>query len=327
MDTMNYIKKQVTRALELNKKLVGLEDVITHIERAEYMLEMGDKDNDKHFYTDVIYRTNHAYEGILKEAYFALTNNEDKKITPNNIEKYLLDNKVLKERVIKLLENYRQEWRNTSTHDYRLFFNSGEAFSAILSVTSFVHILLNQINDNLYYLSEIERIEPLVTDIKKNFHVNYNSLNFIEKVKYLLKNYDGNLYKNPEDNKLSLLTESEFLNGIIAYINLLDIEMNIESEPIINRDSRLSPDLIISNKNDDKVIVELKVLKKMRNIDNYDDYINQLLLYLTNSNIKQGILFLLPRNINPDTVLEELTKAVHVGSEEYTIHIIFQKVN
>ena len=37
-------------------------------------------ENDENFFTDVIYRTNHAFEGILKEAYQILANkNADKK--------------------------------------------------------------------------------------------------------------------------------------------------------------------------------------------------------------------------------------------------------
>lgn len=325
MDTIKYLKNQVKTALSLNKTLVGLEDVLTHIERGEYMLDIGNKDEDERFYTDVIYRTNHAYEGILKEAYSVLKKDDDGSRSPNNIETYLLNNNILNERVIKLLENYRREWRNTSTHDYHLFFNSGEAFSAILSVTSFIHILLNQIIDKLFYLSEKERIAPLIDKIKKTFNEDYNELDFVGKVGILLKSYENNSHKIVSDVRNFRSIEREFINGILAHINYLDPTLDVELEPTIESNKSLRPDMIISNKNGEKVLIELKLLNGIVSNSQYRNFENQLLSYLTYSNIKNGILFLI--NLDKQLILDDVTKTFEVGKEKIIIHSIYGKLN
>lgn len=326
MDTLEYIKEQITKAVSVNKDLVGLEDVLTHIERAELMLKIGRTNDDDHYCTDVIYRTNHAYEGILKEAYYVLAEKPANHITPNNIEKYLLEERILNERVIKLLENYRREWRNTSTHDYRLFFNSGEAFLSILSVTSFVHLLLTQILDKLFYDFEMARISPFIESIKNKFNKDYDSQSFVHKVKMLLMSYDGNLHKDETDNALSFLTEREFLQGITAHINSIDNSLTVLTEPIFENERSLRPDLIIQNDKGESVIVELKIYKKWRKSTLNQSDINQMITYLTKTKINNGFLVLLPRSISSETELIDNIKAVNVGTESINIHIIQERI-
>lgn len=323
MDTMKLIKEQVDKALSINKDLVGLEDVITHIERAEHLLNSGLASDDKHYFTDVIYRTNHAYEGVLKEAYFVLSDKKDQNITPNNIEKYLLTNKILNERVVNLLENYRKEWRNTSTHDYRLFFNSGEAFLAILSVTSFVHLLLTQTLDKLFYNKEIERVSSYIEEIKNRFNEDYSSQNLVNKIKLLLRSYDGNLHK--KGSFISFLTEREFIQGITAHINSIDSSLNVLVEPSLPQDKNLRPDMIIENDKHERVLVELKVYKKLRHPERSE--INQIVTYLTKAQIKDGILLSIPRSIDSKTELEDSIETFNVGSETINVHVITEKQN
>ena len=43
-------------------------------------------------FNDVVYRTNQAFEGALKEAYVVLTGEAAGRKTPNDIEKYLETN-------------------------------------------------------------------------------------------------------------------------------------------------------------------------------------------------------------------------------------------
>ena len=325
MDTLEYIKGQISKAVSVNKDLVGLEDVLTHIERAEVMLKIGRTNDDDHYCTDVIYRTNHAYEGILKEAYYVLAEKSADHVTPNNIEKYLLEEKILNKRVVKLLENYRREWRNTSTHDYRLFFNSGEAFLAILSVTAFVHLLLTQILDKLFYNSEMARISPFIESIKNKFNKDYDSQSFVQKVKMLLMSYDGNLHKDENDNTLSFLTEREFLQGITAHINSIDNSLEVLTEPIFENELSLRPDMIIQNNEGDSVLVELKIYKKLRKSTVSQSDINQMITYLTKIKINEGFLVLLPRNISSETELICNIKNVDVGKETINIHVIRER--
>lgn len=79
MDITYQINKKINQIFKI-KENIGLQSVVTHIEIAEKYLSKGIDENDENFFTDVIYRTNHAFEGILKEAYQILANkNADKK--------------------------------------------------------------------------------------------------------------------------------------------------------------------------------------------------------------------------------------------------------
>ncbi len=139
MNIFERIQKQIKKITE-SESSIFIDSVSLHLERAEHYYKLGE--NDSYYYNDVIYRTNQAYEGALKEAYKVLAekSNEDViKQTPYKIEKYFEENGIFKERVLELFKNYRNEWRNKSTHDYKLFFfENNEAFIAITSISSFV---------------------------------------------------------------------------------------------------------------------------------------------------------------------------------------------
>jgi uncharacterized protein (DUF927 family) len=86
-------------------------------------LRMEKKEDDYRLFTDAIHRLNQAYEGSLKEAYQMLTGNKPDKMSPHEIEQSFQKDLILKERVLTFFENYRRDWRNTSTHDYKLCFS------------------------------------------------------------------------------------------------------------------------------------------------------------------------------------------------------------
>ena len=138
MDLLKLIKDKCDYFSD-TENFQGLESVISHIEIAERHLEMG-KMGDDYFFTDVIYRTNQAFEGSLKEAHGIFTGNKLKNVTPFKIEQYLEQNNLLKDRVLSLFTNYRTEWRNKSTHDYELYFTEQEAFLAIINICAFFNI-------------------------------------------------------------------------------------------------------------------------------------------------------------------------------------------
>ena len=133
----------------------GVSSVVSHIEIAERHYENG-KSGDDYLFNDVIYRSNQAFEGALKEAYRIIADKNPNKITPHKIEKYFEENDVLKERVLQLFTNYRTEWRNKSTHDYKLYFSEQEAFLAIVNISAFINILLEQMVEKQAYNKESE---------------------------------------------------------------------------------------------------------------------------------------------------------------------------
>ena len=100
MDLVKLIKDKI-KVFSQTEHFAGMESVISHIEIAERHLDQGKKGDD-YLFNDVIYRTNQAFEGSLKEAYNVLANKSSDGKSPNEIEKYLESNNLLKERVLSL---------------------------------------------------------------------------------------------------------------------------------------------------------------------------------------------------------------------------------
>ncbi len=143
MNILNLIQ-QKAKAYNSDSNGEGLDAVLSHFSRAADLLSEGQEKNENQYFNDVIYRTNQAYEGILKEAYRSLSGQEAGRMRLYDIENYFKDERILSGRVLDLFENYRRQWRNPSTHDYRLLFSDNEAFLAIVSVIAFAHALLDK---------------------------------------------------------------------------------------------------------------------------------------------------------------------------------------
>lgn len=280
MDILKKIKGQVQLILK-DKPDLKLNSIIVHIERADFFLEEGKIRKDEHLFTDVIYRTNHAFEGILKEAYKVLADKSEEeaaKKSPYQIEEYLLKNKNFNQRVLELFKNYRQEWRNPSTHEYNLFFNESEAFLAIINVSAFTHVLLNQINEKIISDKEKLIIDKKAPDLIESIN-NYQESSLSEKLKnILIKTSEKKLISTEDLEK----REIDFI-GILDALFSLDKDLEITREPKLKSNLALRPDFIISNK-DEKVIVEVKKYRSQQSAD------NQLLKYLSIANINNGII-------------------------------------
>lgn len=154
MDILEIIKTQASSFM--NEQPSGMQAVLSHLERAADLLEDGKEENDVQSFNDVIYRTNQAYEGILKEGYKAISGEDAGRMRLYDIEKYFKTEQVLSGRVLQLFENYRRQWRNPSTHDYQLFFSVNEAFLAIVSVVAFTHALLDRMIEYTTFASHRE---------------------------------------------------------------------------------------------------------------------------------------------------------------------------
>ena len=287
MDLLEEIKRKL-EIIKGYKELKGINSTIVHIERAEILLEKGKKEKDEFFFTDVIYRTNHAFEGILKEAYNILAKKNSSKKTIFEIEEYFNTKDIFNERVLNLFKNYRKDWRNPSTHDYNLFFSEIEAFLAIISISSFIHVLLDQIIEKLSFEREQEFAIDIAPDIVKNIK-NYENLNLFEKVIELLGKFDFKKIKslNKEEGKHS---KFELIGAIHAYFNQLDKNLNVIREPVIRSYGKtLRPDFLIEFE-DQKVILETRTI--LNNLAFYNG-LYQLSDYLKYAGLKEGILFTL----------------------------------
>lgn len=263
---------------------IGLEAVILHIETAEKYLHRAKTEHDDNLYTDVVYRANHAFEGILQEAYITLAGKDSSKATPSDIEKYFSRNKLFKDRVLKLFTNYRTEWRNTSTHDYKLFLSEEEAFMAIVNVCAFINILLDQIIEKINYIVEKRKTEDRIDEIKQSIK-NYDSLSFVSRITKLITGfYLNELSKNSND-----MSEIEVTGILTGFLQTVDPNITIETHKVIGEERRLRPDMILTY-NNERIIVELKRHRADRKYLEQGQY--QLYSYLEASGICEGILFL-----------------------------------
>ncbi|TQD34027.1 hypothetical protein [Haloflavibacter putidus] len=317
MNILKLIKDQIDEATKLDESLIGLNSVFTHIKRAESLLNLAQAQEDDQYFTDVIYRTNHSYEGILKESFRVLTGkNEDRK-TPYQIEKHLLEHELLNERVIELLTNYREKWRNPSTHDHNLFFTYDEAFLAIMSISSFVHVFMTQILEKVYYKKEKTAVKNELSKIQKGIENDYKNFALKDKVKTILQAFGKrNITKTDEEVRRSRF-ETEIIGSLTAYIEALDKNIKIDVEPIIKSGNRqLRPDLILEEKKK-KVLIEVKINRRdRRGFMNERIFEDQLLSYLIHTNIKTGILFIVPSEMKEDDEYELTEKILEVSGNK-----------
>jgi len=150
VDLLAEFKRKVAE-IQSAKWKEGFEATVRHIEVAESYFRLAQGAEDSNYFNDVVYRTNQAFEGILEEAYFVFEDVLAKRLSPSELEKYFLDNRRLTERTLSLFRNYRQQWRNPSTHDHKLVFSEQEAFLALVNVSSFAIVLLDELTATMSF--------------------------------------------------------------------------------------------------------------------------------------------------------------------------------
>jgi hypothetical protein len=92
MDLQKLLKEKAAY-FQSSEEDRGILNVISHIEIAEKHFENG-KNGEDYYFNDVIYRSNQAFEGSLKEAYRILAEKDTSNVKPYIIEKYFEDNAI-----------------------------------------------------------------------------------------------------------------------------------------------------------------------------------------------------------------------------------------
>lgn len=296
----------------------GVLNIISHIEIAERHYSLG-KLGDDYLYNDVIYRSNQAFEGSLKEAYRIIAGKDGNNITPYKIEQYLEKNDILKERVLQLFTNYRTEWRNKSTHDYKLYFSEQEAFLAIVNISAFINILLDQMIEKRAYVAESKLLEDKSINLKSMTE----NTGLLERTIEMLKLFSLNIPEKYEKDTIHQIREVEIMGSLNAFLNKINPEIQVFQEySIIDKDtkSRRIADFLLMSKNE-KLIIEIKnpIRRHSRILSNG---VEQVLNYLLYSGVSQGILFIPPVNKEK---LELVPLVKKIGNKEFRIIQIFPK--
>lgn len=321
MDILKEINDQIKR-IKQDDNSNYLDLIYNHLDRAEYYYKQGAK--DQQFFNDVIYRANQAYEGALKEAYKILagkTDNELQKTSPHLIEKHFKENQIFKDRVLQLFENYRQEWRNKSTHDYKLIFDENEAFIALTNVSSFVHLLLKQIEETIAFHNErkkmLEAKERLI-EIKVMLSNKKESL--AQKIFHLIRQFAENGDSVPYETGITLktLNSSQLMGMLHGFFAAAAPELTIHVEPMIRfKGTVLRPDFIFELDNE-KVLMEVKGQHRKGALQTH---INQVVNYLEASDISTGILYFASFS-DPNTTIKVETQNISTGEKHFTLNII-----
>ena len=286
MDLLHLIKSKAS-SFDGTPSQQGIEAVIHHIEIAENHFEQG-KALGEYMFTDVIYRTNQAFEGAMKEAFRVIEGSDPSKKTPHQIEKHLERNSVLKERVLSQFTNYRTEWRNKSTHDYQLFFSSQEALLAIVSVSAFFNILLDQMLEKHSYELERARLSKIAKSIFSDVE-GYASMGFMQQCVELLTHFTADLKREKIDS--SSLKEYELLGKLSGFISAADPQIKISTEKAINYGSGVLRLDLLLEKGGSSVIIEMKrpTIEWRRRAR---EAVEQLRHYLIAANLSQGIVYI-----------------------------------
>jgi hypothetical protein len=305
---MDILKESYEKISALNNDQipVGIRAVFTHIENAEKHYAQAKSTRNVHLFTDVIYRTNHAFEGILKEAYTILNGDTVAKKSTYEIETFLSENAVLKERVMELFANYRKNWRNTSTHDYELFFTEQGAFLAIVTVSAFVNILLDQIIEKISAEAEQKKLEQRAREIRKDI-ANYAGLSSIDKVAAILVKFSTEIQSDLE--RIKRLPATQFLGMLTGFMMAIEPGISIEISPALDHAaSAMKPDLLLIL-NMERVAIAIIYAGQDPDVENYfaDNLeIPRMRSFLERSGISSGVLYYLPRTQN-DVITRTLT--------------------
>lgn len=278
MDLLEIIKSSSNRFPDTHKNN-GIDAIVIHIERAEKYWNRARNENDDVLFTDVIYRTNQAYEGALKEAYSIIAGKDPKKVKPYEIEKYLEEKNILKEKVLDSLKNYRKEWRNTSTHDHKIFFNEQEALLAIASVCTFCIILFEQISSKIKEILEKERVTKLSQEVIESID-SYAQLPDDKKILTLLtKSYE--YIQLPHQH----IREHEFTGMLTGFLKAVEPEISAQSDVEVGGKKRVDLVIGLGKKN---VVVEIK---KYKNLRHYNEAVkHQVQDYLKETGYENGVI-------------------------------------
>ena len=291
MDLVATLRSKIDNLRE-GDHTAGLQAVLSHIEVAFRHLMRGQSKNDESAFTDVIYRCNQAFEGSIKEAYRVLTGKDPHRKSPFEIEVYLDSNNVFRDRVLAQFTNYRTEWRNPSAHDYKLDFDESESFLAIVSVSAFACVLIDQV---AVKFAQEDGAKEAKQDIGLKQGIDINKLSLMDLATELFVRFS-----RAHHSDLSIHNEFQLLGSITGFFNTLVPALDIASDYRISPNSRKFVDLFLKHDNE-KVLVELKRANNPR-IQKMG--IRQLLDYMSLTEINDGILFMYPSE-NKELTREE----------------------
>jgi len=286
MDLVDTLRKKID-VLEDGEYVPGLKAVLLHIETAFRHLSRGQDADDETAFADAIYRSNQAFEGSVKEAYRVLAGQDPAKKRPFEIENYLELNNIFRSRVLSQLTTYRTEWRNPSAHDYKLDFDESEAFLAIVSVSAFACLLLDQIAERIAYTKSQAEAEAQKPALEASLAQTVNA-DLLVRLTELLNQFCA--IHLPSASSSSKTTEPQVIGALHGFLSSAAPELAVQTEARLDAKRSFRADLLVS-RGGERVVIELK--RRLWR-QNYANSVAQVEHYLLIGGIKDGILLFLP---------------------------------
>ena len=294
MDIIAILRQKI-HLLDSGEHSSGLKATISHIETAYRHLLRGQKDADQTAFTDAVYRTNQAFEGAIKEAYRVLTKKNPENVRPYDIESHFSKSETFRRRVLDQFTNYRKEWRNPSTHDYKLDFNDSEAFLAIVSVTAFSCLLLDEITQQLAHDKEVAAVREIAENVR--CEVGAVDVDLLTRVVETLKIY----FLRHTNEQVGKGTAAQWLGSVSGFLAAIIPDATITADASLGSEKlHVTADLLVE-RGSERVIVEIK---NRINILTYKNVIDQVERLMIASGISDGVIFFLPTMIDAGKIHE-----------------------
>ncbi len=294
MDIIAILRNKIS-LLDTGEHSAGLKATLSHIETAFRHLTRGQTDEDQTAFTDAVYRTNQAFEGAIKEAYRVLTKKNPDGVRSYDIELHFSESKTFRKRVLDQFTNYRKEWRNPSTHDYKLDFNESEAFLAIVSVTAFSCLLFDEIAQQLAHDVEVAAAQEISERVRSE--VNNVNGDLLSRTTEALKIY----FLRHAKEQVEKGTAAQWLGSVSGFLAAIIPEAEITTDAPLGTDKlHITADLLVKCSGE-RVIVEIK---NRLNILTYKRVLDQVEHIMLSSGIDAGVIFFLPTMLNAGKIYE-----------------------
>lgn len=299
MDLVDILRKKIN-VLEDGAYAPGLKAVLSHIETAFRHLSRGQDTEDDTAFADAIYRTNQAFEGSIKEAYRVLAGQDPARKRPYDIEQYLEQNNIFRNRVLKQLKIYRTEWRNPSAHDYKLDFDESEAFLAIASVSAFACLLLDQIAERLAFEKAQAEARARNANVATT-PAKIQSGDLLAIVTELLTEFCK--VHVPTATSADRPSESQVIGTLHGFLSAAAPALQVETQAYLTQEKLFRADLLVT-RGTERLVIELKRTSARQN---YVGAVTQITHYLLIGKIQSGVVLFLP---NGPSEMERLDSTI-----------------
>ena len=307
MDTLTLIKKKLN-SIQEKKTLENVKIILNHIAMAEKHFNRAMTEKEPDFFNDAIYRTNQAYEGIIRLAYEKILNKNEKNKSNVEIEESLLKEKIINQRTKDYISLYRKIFRNCSIHNYKIVFLETDVFLAINNVISFLYTLVNQLLINDFYI-EMKQKSYKIAEIEfKNKKLPFEQLLKEALVKFPEFYFNHSEGKDLEYGFYTIGQLEVYLRQINKDWKIITCPTLIDKESLENGNDYsiiYIPDLVVESKEEKKkIIIDICLDKNFKFKDNFiHNIIEECLLFQATS----GIIFQITEKSDYDIVVEDST--------------------